>query len=147
VITYNVRREINGGTFPVHQVSKNFHALTHHNNDPKNLDELAQVDEINMGFWAGFLQRLDAIQQPDGRSLLDHTLLAYSSGMGIDHSRDKLPTAVFGGAALGVKHHTHLQLADNTPLARVWHTLADRMGVQVETLQDSRGVISELVSV
>jgi hypothetical protein len=54
---------------------------------------------------------------------------------------------VFGGAALGVKHHTHLQLADNTPLARVWHTLADRMGVQVETLQDSRGVISELVSV
>lgn len=146
VITYNVRREINGGTFPVHQVSKNFHALTHHNNDPKNLDELAQVDEINMGFWAGFLRRLDAIQQPDGRTLLDHTILAYSSGMGIDHSRDKLPTAVFGGAALGVKHHTHLKLADNTPLARVWHTLADRMAVHMETLQDSRGVISELVS-
>lgn len=144
VITYNVRREINGGTFDVHQVSKGFHALSHHNNDVRNLDELAQVDEINMGFWARFLQRLDSIQQPDGRSLLDHSVLAYSSGMGIDHSRDQLPTAVFGGAALGVTHHTHLKLPDNTPLAAVWHTLVDRMGVQVDTLQDSRGVISEL---
>jgi hypothetical protein len=145
VITYNVRREINGGTFAAHGVSKNFHALTHHNNDVRNLDELAQVDEVNMGFWAGFLQRLDSISQPDGRSLLDHAVLAYSSGMGIDHSRDQLPTAVFGGAALGVAHHTHLKLPDNTPLAGVWHTLIDRVGVRAETLQDSRGVISELV--
>jgi hypothetical protein len=145
VITYNVRREINGGTFDVHQVSKNFHALSHHNNDVRNLDELAQVDEINMGFWARFLQRLDSIPQTDGRSLLDHTVLAYSSGMGIDHSRDQLPTALFGGSARGVTHHTHLKLPDNTPLAGVWHTLIDRVGVQTESLQDSRGVISELV--
>ena len=145
VITYNVRREISGGTFPIHEVSKNFHALTHHNNDPKNLDELAQVDEINMGFWAGFLRRLDSMREPDGRSLLDHTLLAFSSGMGMDHSRDRLPTAVFGGSALGMRHHTHLQLPENTRLAGLWHTMADRMGVPLETLQDSQGVISELI--
>lgn len=146
VITYNVRREISGGTFPVHDVSKNFHALTHHNNDSKNLDELAQVDEINMGFWARFLERLDSIPQPDGRSLLDHTVLAYSSGMGMDHSRDQLPTAVFGGSALGVRHHTHLRLPDNTPLSCLWHTMADRMGLQTERLQDSRGPIAELLA-
>ena len=146
VITYNVRQEIVGGTFSVHQVSKGFHALTHHNNDPKNLDELARVDEINMGFWSRFLDRLAKVSQPDGRSLLDHTVIAYSSGAGMDHSRDKLPTAIFGGEALGLKHSTHLKLTEGTPLARVWQTMADRMGVHLESLQDSRGPISELIS-
>lgn len=145
IITYNVRQELAGGTFAVHNVSKNFHALTHHNNDPKNLDELAQVDEINMGFWAKFLERLDRIPQPDGRSLLDHTLIAYSSSAGMDHSRDRLPAAMFGGEALGVVHRTHLKLPEGTPLARVWHSMADRMGVEAQTLQDSRGPISELL--
>ena len=145
VITYNVRQELAGGTFAIHNVSKGFHALTHHNNDPKNLDELAQVDEINMGFWSQFLARMDGITQPDGRSLLDHTAIAFSSSAGMDHSRDKLPTAVFGGEALGLAHQTHLKLPEKTPLARIWHTLADRMGVQVETLQDSRGPLSELL--
>ncbi len=146
VITYNVRQELAGGTFAVHHVSKGFHALTHHNNDPKNLDELSKVDEINMGFWAQFLERMSKITEPDGRSLLDHTAIAYSSGAGMDHSRDKLPTAVFGGEAIGLKHQTHLRLPDGTPLARVWHTMVDRMGVHSPTLQDSRGPISELIA-
>jgi hypothetical protein len=145
IITYNVRREINGGTFPVHNVSKDFHSLTHHNNDPKNLSELAQVDEINMGFWSAFLKRMDGIEQPNGKSLLESTVIAYSSGAGMDHSRDKLPTAIFGGEALGIAHKTHLKLAEGTPLARIWHTMADRMGLEVNSLQDSPGPISELL--
>ena len=147
VITYNVRQELAGGTFAAHSVSKEFHALTHHNNDPKNLDELAKVDEINMGFWSAFLGRLQSVAQPDGRSLLDHTVIAYSSSAGMDHSRDKLPTAIFGGEALGLKHATHLKLAADTPLARVWHTLAHGMGVRVDRLQDSAGPIGELIKV
>ena len=145
VITYNVRQELKGGTFPVHGVSKGFHSLTHHSNDPKNLDELAKVDEINMGFWNGFLKRLDSIEEADGRSLLDHTVLAFSSSAGMDHSRDKLPTILFGGEALGINHQTHLQLPAKTPLSRVWHTMADAMGVKADSLQDSTGALSELV--
>lgn len=143
VITYNIRTE-GGEIFPVHGVSKGYHALTHHNNDPKNLDELAKVDEINMGFWAGFLDRLKSIQDADGRPLLDRTMLAYSSGMGIDHSRDRLPTAFFGGKALGVKHQTHLDVG-NKPLASLWHTMLDRMGIELNALQDSKGPIGELI--
>ncbi len=144
VITYNIRTE-SGEIFPVHGVSKGYHALTHHNNDPKNLNELAKVDEVNMGLYSYFLDRLKSVKEADGRSLLDYSMLAFSAGMGMDHSRDRLPTAVFGASALGVKHQGHLKLPDKTPLARVWHTMVDRMGVKTETLQDSTGVISELV--
>ena len=145
VITYNVRQELRGGVFDTHGVSKGFHSLSHHNNDPKNLDELAKVDEINMRFWLGFMERLASVEQTDGRGLLDHTVVAFSSSAGMDHSRDKLPTAMFGGEALGIRHHTHLKMADGTPLANVWRTMADRVGVPLDQLQDSTGLIEEMV--
>jgi hypothetical protein len=50
-----------------------------------------------------------------------------------------------GGDSLGMKHQTHLKLADKTPLARVWHTMADRVGVKVDSLQDSTSPIDELI--
>ncbi len=146
VITYVVRRESAGGSFPEFGVSKGFHELTHHGNDPKNLAELAKVDRIYMQQWAYFLDRLKSMTQPDGSTLLDHTLMGFSSGMGIGHSKDRLPTCLFGGKAAGVQHQGHLRLPEQTPLSRVWHTMLDRAGVEVgPQFQDSAGVIEELV--
>lgn len=146
VITFLQRTE-KGEVFPCHRVSNGFHALSHHNNDPKYLAELAQVDVMNMGFLADFLQRLRSIRELDGRSLLDRSLIAFSSGMGFDHSRDRLPTAIFGGRSLGVKHHGHLKLKPNTPLSNLWRTMLDRLDVPVgENFQDSTGVITKLLA-
>lgn len=146
VVSYVVRQESAGGTFPEFGVSKGFHELTHHGNDPKNLAELAQVDRIYFSHWNHFINRLKSFRQVDGSSLLDHSLLGFSSGMGIGHSKDRLPTCLFGGGAAGVTHQGHLRLPTNTPLSRVWHTMLDRAGVQVnEPFQDSSGVIEPLV--
>ncbi|MEK6235887.1 MAG: DUF1552 domain-containing protein [Planctomycetales bacterium] len=147
VISYVVRQESSGGTFPEFGVSKGFHELTHHGNDPKNLAELAQVDRIYMSHWGYFIDRLKSMKQPDGSCLLDHSLLAFSSGMGIGHSKDRLPTCLFGGSAAGVAHQGHLRLPAKTPLARVWHTMLDRAGVETgPTFQDSSGVIKEVIA-
>jgi hypothetical protein len=86
------------------------------------------------------------MKEPDGSSVLDHTMLAFSSGMGIGHSRDLLPTAIFGGSALGIEHQGHLKLPPNTPLSSLWHTMLDRMQVQVpKDFQDSPGPIKQLI--
>jgi len=146
VVTYVVRQESSGGVFEEFGVDKGYHALSHHGNDPRNLDQLAQVDTIYMEYWRDFLKRLDSIKEVDGSSLLDHTLLGFSSGMGIGHSKDRLPTALFGGKACGVRHQGHLVLQEQTPLSAVWHTMVDRAGIQPqEPFQDSPGVIKELV--
>jgi len=144
VASYVVRAELRGGTFAEWNL-RDYHALTHHGNDPKNLEDLAQADEYYMQHWSYFLSRLASIREGDA-SLLDHAVLGLGSGMGIGHSRDRLPTLVSGGRALGLRHQGHLQLPDNTPLASVWHTLLDRFGVTVPgNFQDSTGVIAELV--
>ncbi len=145
VVTYVVRTELAGGVYPEFGVSKGYHSLTHHNNDPQNLEELAKVDTIYMGHWAYFLNRLASIQDGHG-TLLDHTLLGFSSGMGIGHSKDRLPTVLSGGAGLGVKHQGHLKLKQSMPLASVWHTMLERIGVKVpDQFQDSKGPIKQLI--
>ncbi|MCC9657328.1 DUF1552 domain-containing protein [Rhodopirellula halodulae] len=146
VVSYVVRTELAGGVYPEFGVSKGYHELTHHGNDPKNLDELAKVDTIYMNHWSYFLNRLASIREGD-KSLLDNTILGFSSGMGIGHSKDTLPTMISGGRGLGVRHQTHLQLADHTPLSSVWHTMVERMGIEIENdFQDSTGPIGELLA-
>ncbi len=145
VISYVVRTELAGGVYPEFGVSKGYHELTHHGNDPKNLEELAKVDTIYMQHWSYFLDRLASIRDGDG-TLLDHTMLGFSSGMGIGHSKDILPTVLSGGDGLGIRHQTHLQLKEHTPLASLWQTMIEKMGVPADgEFQDSKGVIGELV--
>jgi len=131
VVSYVVRQESAGGTFPEFGVSKGF----------------PLVDRIYMKQWAYFIDRMKQFKQPDGSTLLDHSLLAFSSGMGIGHSKDRLPTCLFGGKKLGVAHQGHLQLPEFTPLSSVWHTMLDRLDVGVgERFQDSSGVINKLLA-
>jgi hypothetical protein len=144
VVTYVVRTELSGGVYPEFGVSKGYHALTHHGNDPQNLEELAKVDTIYMNHWAYFLDKLRSIKEGDA-TLLDRTILGFSSGMGIGHSKDLLPTVISGGNGLGVEHQGHLKL-DKTPLSSVWHTMLDRIGVpSVGQFQDSTGPIKQLI--
>ncbi len=146
VVSYVVRRELSGGVYPEFGVSKGYHSLSHHGNDPQNLDELAKVDTIYMSHWAHFLNRLRSIQEGNG-TLLDHTVLGFSSGMGIGHSKDRLPTVVSGGSGLGVRHQGHLVLNRPTPLSSVWQTMVERCQADPGTqFQDSPGSLSELVS-
>ncbi|MBL8829419.1 MAG: DUF1552 domain-containing protein [Planctomycetaceae bacterium] len=145
VVTYVVRTELAGGVYPEFSVSKDYHALTHHGNDPQNLEELAKVDTIYMQHWAYFLGKLAAVKEGDA-TLLDRTVLGFSSGMGIGHSKDLLPTVISGGTGLGIEHQGHLKLADKTPLANVWHTMLDRVGAApAGSFQDSTGPIQALI--
>ncbi len=145
VISYVVRTELAGGVYPEFGVSKGYHELTHHGNDPRNLEDLAKVDTIYMRHWNYFLNRLKSIPDGDG-TLLDHTLLGFSSGMGIGHSKDTLPTMLSGGAGLGIQHQTHLHLPEQTPISSMWQTMVQKMGVEIDgPFQDSPGVIEPLL--
>ncbi len=146
VVTYVVRKELAGGVYPEFGVSKGYHSLSHHGNDPRNLTELAKVDAIYMTHWAYFLNRLASVREGDA-TLLDHTVLGLSSGMGMGHSKSALPTLLSGGAGLGIRHRGHLVCPEDTPLSSVWHTMLDRVGVPLDgPFQDSPGVLADLVA-
>jgi hypothetical protein len=145
VVTYVVRTELKGGSYPEWGLSKDYHSLTHHGNNAENLSELARADTIYMRHWAHFLRRLKSIQEGNS-NMLDNTVLGFSSGMGIGHSRDLLPTVISGGKSLGIKHQGHLNLPKNTPLSNLWLTMMNQIGVETpEQFHDSTGVVDELI--
>lgn len=92
---------------------------------------------------AGLLDRLQAIKEPDGTSLLDHTTVAYGSNIRSIHYLDNCPTLVAGGGS-GIRLGEHVVVADKTPLANLWLTLLRGAGVQAERHGDSTGVITEI---
>jgi len=140
-----VRTELKGGSYPEWGLSKDYHSLTHHGNNAENLDELAKADTIYMRHWSHFLSRLKSIEEGD-KTLLDHSALGFSSGMGIGHSRDLLPTMISGGKGLGIQHQGHLNLPKNTPLSNLWLTMMNQIGVETpEQFHDSTGVVDGLV--
>lgn len=144
IATYVVRRELHSH-YPGLEAMMDYHSLTHHSNDPKKLDELARIDAIYMEHFASFLKRLASIREGEG-TLLDRCLVGVSSGMGMGHSKNQLPTLVAGGADLGLRHAGFLRYDKDVPLQNLWSTMLEKAGAAgARELRGSTGILKELV--
>ncbi len=78
------------------------HNMSHYAPGPRM--EASQLrDEKQSELLAHLIDRLQAVKEPDGTSLFDHTCLTYGSNIQSIHYLDNCPTLITGGAA-GVKH-------------------------------------------
>jgi hypothetical protein len=70
----------------------------------------------------------------------------YGSGMGNPslHDHENLPILVAGGAATRLRGGRHIKYEKPMPLANLHLTLLDRVGVHLDSFQDSSGKIEDL---
>ena len=80
---------------------------------------------------AYLLGRLKAIQEPDGRSLLDNSMLVYGSSLsdGNEHGEENLPLIVAGNGGGTIESGRYLEFEHETDMSRLHLALAQRMGV------------------
>jgi len=102
-------------------------------------------DIVQSELLASLLDKLNAVKEADGSSLLDNTTLVYGSNIRSIHYLDNCPTLVAGGGA-GIRLGEHVVLPEKTPLANLWLTLLQTAGVKAESHGDSTGVIKEILS-
>ncbi|MEM9367657.1 MAG: DUF1552 domain-containing protein [Planctomycetota bacterium] len=124
---------------------RSHHQMSH--NQTKMIDDLIQVDRFHMEQYRYLLQRLDSVEEGDGETLLDRTLITYGSGLGdgSTHQYNDLPIIV-GGGGRHVEGGKHINMPEGTPLANLWLTQAKMMGVPIDHFADSTGTIDALVS-
>ncbi|MES1208795.1 MAG: DUF1552 domain-containing protein, partial [Pseudomonadota bacterium] len=86
-------------SFLVNQSSPH-HRVSHHNNDANNLAMLRQINRWEIAQLAGLLQRLDAMQDVNGKTVLDNTLMYCSSEIsdGNSHNKWDMPVLLAGSA-------------------------------------------------
>jgi hypothetical protein len=98
-----------------------------------------------VSLFSEFLQKLAATPEAGG-SLLDNVLYLYGSGMGNPNVHDhvNLPIIVAGGAAGKMRGGRHLHYKEPRPLASLYLTMLDKVGVRLESFADSQGQVDEL---
>ena len=145
IATFQLTRELNNRTYPEIGVPDPHHPTSHHGNDPEKLEKIAKINTYHVSLFSEFLQKLHDTPDGDG-SLLDHTVYMYGSGIGNPslHDHQNLPILVAGGAASGMNGGQHIRYKEETPLANLHLTLLDRVGVRLDSFEDSSGKIENL---
>lgn len=174
VATFSTGNEGTGPAVPEIGVRQDRHSLSHHNANPKLMQDLTASDTFNIQQFSYFLDRLGETKDADG-PLLDSTMALYGSGMAFGHSHGNanLPIILAGGGKLGLKHGRHIDFNArlkpegytydlDTPikhyaichqpvnskahLSNVLLTMAQKMDVPAENFADSNGAASEVVT-
>lgn len=147
VCTFMVGHEMSNRAYPELNIGDAHHPLTHHQGDQEKIAKVIQVNIHHARQFAYLLDRLQAIPDGDG-SLLDHTLLMYSSPLsdGNMHVTKNLPIAIFGGGIGPFHGGRHLRFPIDTPMTNLYLTMLDTLGVPIDRLGDSTGKL-ELLSV
>ncbi len=128
-------------------LSAGYHGLSHHGNDPNMIRDLIAIETAHIHCFAGFLDQLKEKKNPEGKSLLDDTVILLGTGMGdaSRHSNRNLPTLVAGG---GFDHGNHIAIDasknDAPLLGDLYITLMQRLGMDVDSFSNASRNMNQL---
>ena len=146
VVTFQLAREASTRTYPQIGVDEPHHPISHHGNDPVQLEKLAKINKYHVSLFAYMLERMDAAQDGNG-SLLESSTYLMGSGMGNPdiHNHKNLPIIVAAGANSGIHGGRHIAYGEEqTPLANLHLSLLDSVGVHLDGFADNNGRVDEL---
>lgn len=140
-----IARESSGRTYTQAGVPEGHHTVSHHQNDPHNVQQNTRINAYHMSLFARFVEKLKATPDGDG-SLLDHSILLYGAGMGDgdQHTPVDLPIALVGGGCGQLKGGRHVKYPLNTPFMNLGLTLLEKVDVKVDKIADSTGRLTDL---
>jgi hypothetical protein len=125
-------------------VSDGHHSISHHQNDPDKLDRLGKIDLFYTKQLAYLLEKMRAIKEANGTTLLDNSMLVYCSGLsdGNRHNHSDLPVILAGKAGGAYRPGRHVKLGD-TAMTNLYVRMLQTMGVKTDRFGDSTGVLRE----
>lgn len=145
VVSFQLAREASTRSYPQIGVNEPHHPVSHHGNDPVQLEKLAKINKYHVSLFAYLLESLESVDEGNG-TLLDHSTYLLGSGMGNPdiHDHSNLPIVVASGSSSGIPGGRHIHYEEQTPLANLHLSLLDSMGVHLEGFADSSGRVDEL---
>jgi hypothetical protein len=127
-------------------VKNETHGLTHHGNEPDKIAELRRIEEAQLRVFGEMLAAFRDARETGG-NLLDRTQVLYGSCLGNanSHSNQNLPMILAGG---GFRHGQHLSFdtVNNTPLANLYVSMLQGLGVEADKFATSTGSLRGLRS-
>lgn len=121
------------------------HNMTH-NQQGDGYKDLQKIDVFHMQQFADLLRRMKEIKESDGSTMLDNSLVTYGAGLGdgATHQFYDLPMIVAGKGQGQIKQGRHVKMKSGTLNSNLWLTVAQLMGLKLNSYADSTGVVSDL---
>jgi hypothetical protein len=147
MITFMTGPEQSNRTYREIGIADVHHSLSHHRNDPLNLEKIARIDLYHSNLFTYYLDKLRATPDIDG-SLLDNMIIMYGSAMsdGNEHLLQNLPVLLLGGGSGQLQGGRHIRYPEDTPISNLYLALLDKLGVEADRFGDSTGKV-DLLSV
>ncbi|MEJ2171599.1 MAG: DUF1552 domain-containing protein [Woeseiaceae bacterium] len=147
MITFMTGPEQSNRTYREIGIPDVHHSLSHHRNDPVNLEKIARIDLYHSNLFTYYLDKLRATPDIDG-SLLDNMIIMYGSAMsdGNEHLLQNLPILLLGGGTGQLQGGRHIRYPDDTPISNLYLTIMDKLGIEADKFGDSTGKV-DLLSV
>lgn len=150
VATFMFNNEPGRASWPEVGVNENHHGLAHL--DPRTqegqfkLASLAKIDRWYVEQLVYLMQKMKATREGEG-TLLDNSMIMYGSGLawGRLHNRENLPILLAGGGGGTIQGGRHVRCG-GVPLANLFLSLLDRVGVEVDRVADSFGRLPHLTA-
>ncbi|QDU41074.1 hypothetical protein Mal4_54390 [Maioricimonas rarisocia] len=145
IATFMLANEGSNRAYREVEVKDGHHQLSHHRDDEKKVAQLQKIDQFLIEQFAYFLDRLKAT--PDGEgTLLDHTMITYGCAIsdGNRHRHEDLPCLVAGKGGGAVTTGRHMKIESETPMANLFLSQLEAVGVQRDRLGDSTGKLPGL---
>ena len=146
----------------VNGVKGTWHALSHYGNASGTTEDddgttswdsveskremFAEVVRWHHRQFAYLLRKLKSIEEPQGGTLLDNSMLLYGSSLGDGDAHDEkdLPTLIAGGGGGTIRTGRQLTFSGRADLSGVHLAFMERMGIERERFGTGKGAIGGL---
>lgn len=110
------------------------HELSHHQNMHSKLEALVTIDTWEVAQLVHLIQGLQAVEEPDGSTLLDNTLVCFSSEIsdGDRHNHNDLPVLLAGGGGGWLTPGRHIRYPTEQPIADLFLAMLAAAGVPLD---------------
>ena len=122
------------------------HNMTHNQKKPEVQAGVEKIDAFHVEQYAYLLSRMKVLKESDGSSMLDNSIVFYGAGLGdgATHQYFDLPVVVAGKAGGQIKQGRFVKCKSGTLNSNLWLTLANLMGLELDSFADSTGIISDM---
>lgn len=133
-------------TFPDLGISEGHHYLTHNQRVPELAEKVARIDRFYIERFAAFLERMDSIQDVDGKSMLHNSMIVYGGAIadGNKHTHANLPV-ILAGSGGGVFTTGRYLKVEDKPMSNLFVEMLNRFGVETNSFGDSTGRLDEII--
>ncbi|MFO0952518.1 MAG: DUF1552 domain-containing protein [Isosphaeraceae bacterium] len=137
--TFMVTKEATDRNYPWLGFTDGHHELSHHANDAEKNRKLREIDRYHIGILAYMVEKMMAVAEADGSTLLDNSMVLFGSGIsdGDRHDHVNLPVIVVGKGGGTLRSGQHLKCRAETPMSNLLLAMLRQAGVPVDRFGDS----------